>query len=357
LSDPAKFIFVVCQRGAEAAVKQELAINHPCLHLSFSRPGFLTFKVEERLPERFHLKSTFARTFGWSTGKATNADARPLIDELLRRLEQTKSGRLHLWQRDTDLPGSHGFEPGSGALIEALSEAIMNEAELRQLPIQINRTARPDELLFDTIVVEPNQWWFGYHWATHVPGRWPGGVPTFTVNPMAISRAYHKIYEATLWAGIRIRRDDVCAEIGSSPGGVCQWLLEKGARVIAIDPAELDPEVAGHANLIHFRCRGREVRKRALSEARWLFADINAAPEYTLDTIEGIVTNRHVRRVAGLVLTLKISDFKNASAIPDWIGRVRNWGFPDVKTRQLAFNRQEICLAATRHRAKLRALK
>ena len=37
-----------------------------------------------------------------------------------------------------------------------------------------------------------------------------------------------------------------------------------------------------------------------------------------------------------------------AAEIPDWLKRIRAWGYPDVRARQLAHNRQEICVAAFR---------
>ena len=122
---------------------------------------------------------------------------------------------------------------------------------------------------------------------------------------MPVSRAYYKLKEALLWSGIQVREGDVCAEIGSAPGGACQLLLELGAQVIAIDPAPLDSEVAEHENLTFIRRRGREVKKRELADVRWLLADLNIAPNYTLDTVEEIVSSKRVNP-RGMLLTLKL---------------------------------------------------
>ena len=64
--------------------------------------------------------------------------------------------------------------------------------------------------------------------------RWPGGVPLFDTTVETYSRAYFKLKEALLWSGITVKPGDVCAEIGSAPGGASQLLLEMGARVIGI---------------------------------------------------------------------------------------------------------------------------
>jgi 23S rRNA (cytidine2498-2'-O)-methyltransferase len=82
--------------------------------------------------------------------------------------------------------------------------------------------------------------------------------------------------------------------------------------------------------------------------------DSNVAPKSTLDTVEHIVTNRQVR-VRGMLLTLKLPDWKLADDVPAYVERIRSWGYRHVNVRQLAFNRQEITLAAVRSRAALRS--
>ena len=125
--------------------------------------------------------------------------------------------------------------------------------------------------------------------------------------------------------------------------------------MIAIDPAELEPSIAADENLKYIRARGKEVKKRELRNVRWLFVDLNAAPKYTLDTVEEIVTNQHVTKVMGLVLTLKIPEGKLFDEIPTWIQRVKSFGFQYARTRQLAFNRREICLIGVRDKFALRS--
>ncbi len=83
---------------------------------------------------------------------------------------------------------------------------------------------------------------------------------------------------------------------------------------------------------------------------RWLVADMNIAPEDTLSEVESIVTNPQVS-IRGLVLTLKFSEWGVASRIPEFVERVRGWGYRDVRTRQLVTGGQEICLVALRRKA------
>jgi 23S rRNA (cytidine2498-2'-O)-methyltransferase len=139
---------------------------------------------------------------------------------------------------------------------------------------------------------------------------------------------------------------DRCVEIGSAPGGSCLALLERGCTVVGLDPAEMDAAVLAHPRFTHVRARAKDAKRSVFDGCRWLMSDANVAPAYTLDAVEPIVTAPSAR-VEGLLLTLKLTDPKRAAALPAFEQRVRGWGYRRVRTRQLAFNRQEVCLAAT----------
>lgn len=354
MAAPTQFIFITCQVGSESLCKAELGDSQPDWKFAFSRPGFLTYKLPENhnVDPRFVLKSTFARSYGWSLGNGKADTANELCDQLLEFPHWKNVRHLHVWERDAAVPGTRGFEPGQSVLATEVGGIILDRLQSAKKPM-LNRRATSDDLVFDVALIEPNWWWFGWHHAGTTFQRWPGGVPLFSMEPK-ISRAYYKLKEALLWSGVAIREEDVCVELGSSPGGAVQLLLEMGAKVIAVDPAKLDEEIANHSNLVHFRKRGREVRKKEFREARWLMADMNVAPKFTLDTVEDILTNENVN-VSGIVLTLKMLEKSLASEVNSFRDRVRKWGFQFVKTRQLAFNRQEFCLVALRDKFVLRS--
>ncbi|MFT7632005.1 MAG: 23S rRNA (cytidine2498-2'-O)-methyltransferase [Mariniblastus sp.] len=350
------FIFVICQNGAESATKLEIMKNHDNLKLAFSRPGFITFKTDpaDPLPQRFTLKSILARTYGWSLGKISGDEASALVNEVSKSEKFAEAKHVHVWQRDPVIPGRNGFEPGVSVLSREVGGLFEQTPIAQDKKIIANRETKPDELIFDVVMVEPTEWWYGYHVANTVAGRWPGGVPNFNTSIETFSRAYFKLKEAIKWSGITISPGDVCAEIGSAPGGACQLLLEMGAQVIGIDPAEMEPEILEHESFTHIRRRGNEAKKRDFREVRWLMADLNMDPMYTLENVAEIVGHDAVD-VRGLVLTLKLSDWKMVSGIPKLIAETKKLGFQVVKARQLAFNRQEFCLVAVKDKFVLRA--
>ena len=172
----ASFIYVICQNGAQAAAKLEIMRSHSNLKLAFSRPGFITFKTDSvnPLPERFALRSTLARTCGWSLGKVSGEDAVELVEQIATAPKFKEARHIHVWQRDPVMPGRNGFEPGISALANEVGSCFERLELVRQNKIRVNHEARPDDLVFDVVMVEPNQWWYGFHYANTVAGRWPG---------------------------------------------------------------------------------------------------------------------------------------------------------------------------------------
>lgn len=354
----AKFIYVICQNGAQAAAKLELVSNHPELKLAFSRPGFVTFKVPaDVLGERFSLRSTLARTYGWSLGKIAGENAGEMVEQISKVPQLSQAKHLHVWQRDPVIPGRNGFEPGVSALAQEVGMLFQHGqlgSSSSTAQLMINRVAKPGDMVFDVVMVEPNEWWYGYHVADTVAQRWPGGVPLFDTTIETYSRAYFKLKEALLWSGIAVKPGDVCAEIGSAPGGASQLLLEMGASVIGIDPAEMEQEVLDHENFTFIRRRSSEVKKRDLSSVKWLTADVNAAPQFTLDAITELVEHPSID-IKGVILTIKLLERKLILQIPELMAQLKGLGFQVVKSRQLAFNRNEFCLVGVKDKFILRS--
>jgi len=349
---PPRFLFITCQRGAEPFIKDELSRKTP-FRFAYSRPGFLTFKLPETdpLPRDDQPPSVFARSWGFSLGKAEGTADIERAEAVWRLAAGGPYRRLHVWQRDTALPGEFGFEPGASTVADAAKQALRKTAPANTPPRFLTTgPAGRGQYVLDCVIVEPDLWWVGYHRVVSPATRWPGGVFPVDQPADAVSRAYAKMEEALAWSRLPIRAGDRCVELGSAPGGSSQALLAHGLAVIGIDPAKMDPRVAEHPAFRHVRKRGMDVQRRLFQGIRWLAADMNVAPRYTLDTVESIVTHRRVS-VRGLLLTFKLLNWELAAELSDWLARIRSWGYHAVRARQLARNRQEICVVALRHRA------
>ncbi|MBN2291505.1 MAG: SAM-dependent methyltransferase, partial [Pirellulales bacterium] len=264
----------------------------------------------------------------------------------------------HVWPRDTAPPGRNGYEPSITPEVLKLHEALRRNCPkpdfLAAEDANPNEAATAGQLVLDCIIIDPGVCWVGYHRVRGFSSRWPGGMIPLELPEDAVSRAWLKMEEGLRWSRLPIRPGNRCAEIGSAPGGASQALLARGLLVTGIDPAEMDPILLANPNFTHIRRRTMQVRRRDFRKIRWLMADMNVAPKYTLDAVEGIVTQPTVN-IRGLLLTLKFTDWRLAEHVPEYLDRIRSWGFEVVRARQLLHNRQEICVAAMSRAARRRA--
>lgn len=363
MTDTAQFLFMTCQPGAEVPLKEEVARREPAWRPAFSRPGFVTLKNPDEPLSDVQLADrnwVFARTSGIALGSVTGEQLGALAEEVWRDpqmaalVAEGRPADVHVWQRDAMPPGAEPDESVVTPLAHQIEAAVRAVApsgcEKLRLRAEKRRPTKRGGRVLDIVVVEPNEWWIGCHRAASRAERWPGGVIPVRMPAHAVSRAYAKMEEALAWSGLPLAAGDECVEIGCAPGGASQALLDRGLYVTGIDPAEVDPAVLGHPHFRHLRERGKDVRRREFAGVRWLAADMNVAPQYTLDTIEPIVTHPGVT-IRGLVLTLKLADWSLAARLPEFAERVHGWGYRDVRVRQLATGGQEVCLVALRRRA------
>ena len=355
MSAPAEFVFATCQVGAESALKDEVAVKLPEWRVAFSRPGLLTFKLpaEHNLPLDFQMRCTFARSHGFSLGTLEGDTAGELAAAVWLAVGESTFHQLHCWQRDAYAPGDHDFEPHVSGAALAARDAIVAAMPDDRLPSSVRddpqQIAQRGQLVLDVLLVEENRWLVGVHEAQGYAARYPGGLVELRLPEDAISRAYLKMEEAIRWSRIPLEPGEKCVDLGCAPGGTSQALLEHGAKVLGIDPAEVDPRLLEHPDFTHVQKRGADLRRKDFADARWLFCDMNVAPQYTLDTVQGIVSHADVH-VRGMLITLKMLDWGLADEIPAYLDRIRGWGYRVVMSRQLKYNRQEICVAAFRRR-------
>jgi Uri superfamily endonuclease len=110
--------------------------------------------------------------------------------------------------------------------------------------------------------------------------------------------------------------------------------------VFGIDPGSIHPTVLAHPQFTHIRRRIKDVKQSLFHDIDWITADMNVAPNYTLDVLEEVVAK--ASSVRAILFTLKLIHWNLADKLPMMLDRIRAWGFSDVRMKQLVFNRQEV---------------
>lgn len=347
-----QFIFVVCQVGAEKALKDEIPREHPDLRFAFSRPGFVTFKqtktYEAVFPD-FKLHSVFARAYGLSLGKTSPSKTIELQSLIQKAVEAGTKLRLHVWDRDRYIPGD---EP----------QGYTNEAEIKQFSESIRKlepdffyddpVAQPGDPVLDFILLDKDEWWVGCHRHSPSHSPYPGGKPNLPMPEGAPSRAYLKMEEGLLWSGAPVNTGDVAVEIGSAPGGAVLALLERGLFVVGIDPAEMDATISQRFpdRFMHIRRGVNSVYREELPPSvQWLALDMNVPPHISIPIVERLVSQLQ-DSLLGVLLTVKMNEWKLAQNIPRILKQVKAMGMVYIRATQLSKNRQEIFIyGLTKH--------
>lgn len=348
-----EFVFALCQRGAEVALKREAAATLPELAAAYQRPGLVTFRVPRAVNADFQLPLVFARASGMSLGAVRDLSA------ALQRIEQLALNVpicLHVVERDLFRPDEEPPDYTRGRLANSV-EALFRSA----LPDQFtaNPVAKPGELVLSVIVAADDPWVLGLH--RHRAGQCPhpGGRYPIDVPHEAPSRAYAKIEEAVRTFALPVRADDVALELGAAPGGAAYALLRRGVSVVGVDPADMDPFVLGFtgprgARLTHLRMPMAGLTRDALPErVQWLLLDVHLAPQVALRTARK-VASWYRESLLGAVLTLKLNDWSFAERTASFLGQAREMGLLDPEAKQLASHRQELCVVGLTARGRRR---
>jgi 23S rRNA (cytidine2498-2'-O)-methyltransferase len=170
--------------------------------------------------------------------------------------------------------------------------------------------------------------------ASHCSSPFAHGAPTFvedrTTPP---NRAYLKLWEAFTIGGRRPGPDDLCLDLGSSPGG-WTWVLQTlGARVISVDKAALDPAIAALPGVSVLRQSAFALDPREVGAIDWLFSDVICYPERLWTMVERWRSSGQVKH---MVCTLKFQgDTDHATAR-------RFAAVPGSRLVHLAHNKHEL---------------
>jgi 23S rRNA (cytidine2498-2'-O)-methyltransferase len=159
----------------------------------------------------------------------------------------------------------------------------------------------------------------------------------------APSRAGMKLDEALEWLGMAPGRGELCVDLGAAPGGWTERLVARGARVIAVDPAKLTPELTRHPKVRHVQRSAFEFSPEEAAD--WLLCDMAWRP---LEVAQLLAKWARRRWASQLVANLKLPmKDKNPTL---WRARrlLEEGGWRKVRVRQLYHDRDEVTVLAWR---------
>ncbi|HIS99240.1 MAG TPA: methyltransferase domain-containing protein [Candidatus Faecaligallichristensenella faecipullorum] len=113
-----------------------------------------------------------------------------------------------------------------------------------------------------SIVQGPSSAYLGVSRAKDNLSAWAGGARRFAKEPDQVSRAEFKLMEAVEAFSVALPPSGLALDFGAAPGGWTRVLRGYGLRVVAIDPAMLDPRVAQDPGVTHFKGTTQEYMRQ-----------------------------------------------------------------------------------------------
>lgn len=254
-------------------------------------------------------------------------------------------------------PDEVRFPPGP-LLVQAwvpdstLANGWASEAAVWQEQLQAKRTDSPETpwkawelnaLLGQVCLVAPRLAAVGFVPAREAASIAAGGRTRMKRTSEAPSRAAMKLDEAIEWYGVSPGRGDLCVDLGSAPGGWTRRLLERGARVWSVDPANLAPDVAKQPKLRHFKESAFQFEPE--SPADWLFCDMAWRP---LEVAQLIAKWGRRGWATQVISNIKVPMKDKLPMLVRVRATLEDAGWTHVRIRQLYHDRDEVTLSARR---------
>ena len=123
--------------------------------------------------------------------------------------------------------------------------------------------------------------------APHCSSAFPNGEINFIENHIdSPSRAYLKLWDVFTVLGIGPKQGDFCLDLGACPGGWTWVLQTRGAKILSVDKAPLDPKIAALPNVEYRAESAFALDPRTIGPVDWLFSDIVCYPKRLLTLVQ-----------------------------------------------------------------------
>ncbi|OGK05588.1 MAG: hypothetical protein A2W80_17810 [Candidatus Riflebacteria bacterium GWC2_50_8] len=342
----------LCANGWEEALSQELVAAKAGDHFYSPAPGLV---VGESSSAGLRYEPVFAGQWFPDCMEVEGDSIADLIQALGNALDPILDQNplpwtLHCFTPDlyTEDSTYYEFLSGRSALLHEKFMQRMAKYRRRALEKYVDWSSIDEKrpcLLIQAVLVDT-----GYLWVStakrlktelgrFVPFMRSNSPGSIAHDPQAPCRSYYKLEEAWQVAGIYPRKGEVCIDLGAAPGGWTWAALKRGARVVAVDFADLRPHVENHPHCEHSLENGY-----AFMPARtvdWMFCDMIVKPLATLGLLDRWLEQKACRK---FVVNVKFRG-KQPESILTAIEELRQkHQIPQLIVKHLYYDRNEITL-------------
>jgi 23S rRNA (cytidine2498-2'-O)-methyltransferase len=177
-----------------------------------------------------------------------------------------------------------------------------------------------------------------------------------------VNRAEVKMKEAFTVFGLNQRKIESCIDVGASPGGWTNFMVKRGAKVVAIDKGILDYEKLATKDVkviedlkdysegsavIHIKINLPETEKLPFKEASFDLLAIDTNTEYAESSKIANSLAVYLKHGGVLIMTLKLPIISDAGKIY-MVNEALSPNYKVERVKKLHHNRMELTLLASR---------
>lgn len=166
-----------------------------------------------------------------------------------------------------------------------------------------------------------------------------GGMVMFAKTEDNISRAEYKLLETFEVFGIDVKNFRTAIDLGAAPGGWTKILVERGLKVLAVDPANLDPKLLENENVAHYKMMAEDFLQRYEVKVDVLVNDMKMDVIKTCEVMNTMSEGLAHDGIA--IVTFKLPQKNQMGKILDGI-RILKQKYKILYKKQLFNNRSEI---------------
>lgn len=330
--------------GSEEFLLDELRRGWPRARHEVESPGWITTTAVLTSEEQPALLAFSRQSF--LDGEACQAPsinqwADRIVETVLEKVPADQPWRLHLWPAYGE--GRAGMNR-CGLIRDAFMEKLRKKRRHLLRTLEDSTTPfGPETSIVQLALRSPEEGVLAVNaaplpWqARTIVSSFPEGFVPVAVDKGAPSRAFAKLVEAEQRLGRHISKGQLCVDLGASPGSWSYVALSRGARVIAVDRAELRTDLMRNERL-HFHC-GDAFKFRTDARTDWLICDVIAAPQRSIDLLLEWLRER---RMAAFIVSIK---FMGTAEYP-LLDQLKKEAAPlctEFHITRLSANKNEVC--------------
>ncbi|MBX9769210.1 MAG: hypothetical protein K2X47_18180, partial [Bdellovibrionales bacterium] len=172
-----------------------------------------------------------------------------------------------------------------------------------------------------------------------------GGFFSIPESKEPPSRAYLKLSEALLLVGWEFKKTETVLDLAASPGGWTWVAAQQGAKVYAVDRAELAPKLMEHPRVRFLK--GDVFQFSPSAYPHWIICDVISEPDKSLELLRKVLADIAPERIIWTLKFKKEIQFQILNLVDEILSEY------SYLVRHLRSNKNEVTVMIdTRHKRK-----